>query len=109
MEIGIQIHSLYLINNGNGTFKSAVSYSVGTNPGEAVVADFNGDGKPDIVNTNHDSNTISVLLGNGNGVFQSAVSYGAGSKSLTAAGDFNRDSKQDIIIVMQNQTLFLSY
>ena len=33
------------------------------------VADFNGDGMPDIVTANYGSDTVSVLLGNGNGTF----------------------------------------
>ncbi|WP_160162255.1 FG-GAP repeat protein [Candidatus Midichloria mitochondrii] len=27
-----------------------------------VIADFNGDGRPDIATANHESNTISILL-----------------------------------------------
>ena len=44
-----------------------------------AVGDFNGDGKPDLVVANYDSNTVSVLLGNGDGTFQTAVNYAAGS------------------------------
>src|SRR5205807_6596086 len=43
-----------------------------------AVADLNGDGKPDVVATNCQNDTVGVLLGNGDGTFQSAVTYDAG-------------------------------
>ena len=36
------------------------------------MADFNGDGKTDLVTSDDSSNTTSVLLGNGNGTFQAS-------------------------------------
>ena len=44
-----------------------------------VVADVNGDGKPDIVVPNANSNTVSVLLGNGNGTFQAQQTFATGT------------------------------
>ncbi|MDJ1305564.1 MAG: VCBS repeat-containing protein [Candidatus Midichloria sp.] len=34
-----------MIGNGDGTFQSASSYSVGNTPNEIAVSDFNHDGK----------------------------------------------------------------
>ncbi len=52
-----------------------------------VVADVNGDGKPDIVTTGYDYyvgvNSVRVLLGNGDGTFQSPQYFAAG---ITAPG-----------------------
>jgi hypothetical protein len=63
-----------------------------------AAADFNGDGKVDLVVANGNNN-ISVLLGKGNGSFQAAVSYAAGANpSALAVGDFNGDGKLDIAV-----------
>src|SRR5277367_5752372 len=58
----------------NPTFQAQQTYPVGNgnNPVSVASADFNGDGKQDIV-TENANGTISVLLGNGNGTFQSPL------------------------------------
>jgi hypothetical protein len=88
-----------LLGNSDGTFQSAHSLVVGTDPESLAVGDFNGDGKPDIAVANASSNTVSVLLGNGDGTFQSAQSLNVGNRpvGLTAA-DFNGDRKPDLVL-----------
>jgi len=94
-----------LLGNGDGTFQAAVSYSAGTAPGSVTSGDFNGDGKPDLVVANFDSNTVSVLLGNGDGTFQAPVSYLAGaSPSSVTSGDFNGDGKPDLVVANYNSS-----
>ncbi|MGA8741409.1 MAG: VCBS repeat-containing protein [Terracidiphilus sp.] len=89
-----------LLGNGNGTFQPAVIYgSGGQYARPAVVADLNGDGKPDLVVANDGS--MSVLLGNGDGTFQTAKvtatppELDTGDGSL-AVMDFNDDGKLDV-------------
>jgi hypothetical protein len=54
-----------LLGNGNGTFRSVVSYSSGGSGAQSVaVGDLNGDGKPDVVlaNSSLGLSTVAVLL-----------------------------------------------
>jgi len=78
-------------------FANGKFYSAGTNPSAIVVADFNGDGKPDIAVVNTASNNVSMLLGNGDGTFQAAKNFDAGGSFPTiVAADFNADGKLDL-------------
>jgi hypothetical protein len=75
--------------------------SGGTHPQGVVVADFNGDGKPDIAVSNIDTNTVAVFLNDGQGNFGTPIvtkvqiSNGLGS---LAVGDFNEDGKADLVV-----------
>ncbi len=60
-------------------FLPVVAYSSGgLGPCSIAVADVNGDGKPDLVVANLESDDVGVLLGNGDGTFQPAVTYASG-------------------------------
>ena len=101
-----------LLGNGDGTFRTAQSYSSGGFLGSSealAIADVNGDGKPDLIVANADSISInsytvngdvSVLLGNGDGTFQPAQSYSSGAYNATAVavGDVNGDGKTDVLV-----------
>jgi hypothetical protein len=88
-----------LLGNGDGTFQTAVPYSVGVYPYTVVAGDFNGDGKADLATVNRLSNTVSVLLGNGDGTFQSQAAYATTNFAYNAAvGDFNGDGKPDLAV-----------
>jgi FG-GAP-like repeat/Protein of unknown function (DUF1573) len=73
------------------------------NPTSVVVADFNGDGRPDMAVSDNQHGWVSVMLGSVNGGFAAAVSYptGYGPEAL-ATGDFNGDKKIDLAIVDTN-------
>jgi FG-GAP-like repeat len=80
-----------LLGKGDGTFQAAVTYGSGGLYADSVaIADFNGDGKPDIVVGNcgfpkktacdaSSSGNVAVLLNAGNGTFSHAVSYSLGT------------------------------
>jgi len=52
-----------LLGDGRGAFKSAASMPVGPGAWRIAAADLNGDGAIDVVTSNSDTNSISVLLG----------------------------------------------
>lgn len=59
-----------------------------------LAADFNNDGKTDLVASVSDPRSVSLLISNGDGTFTPQASVdGAGN----AAGDFNGDGKVDLI------------
>jgi hypothetical protein len=57
------------------------------------VADFNGDGKPDLA-----SPVVTVLLGKGDGTFARPIDFSADGPFALAAGDFNGDGKMDLAV-----------
>jgi hypothetical protein len=86
-----------LLGNGNGTFQPSLDYTTPDIPTAVVVADFNGDGKPDLAFTmNHQ--TVAVGFGNGDGTFQAPITYEAGGASGLSVGDFNGDHKPDLVV-----------
>jgi Flp pilus assembly secretin CpaC len=60
-----------LLGNGDGTFTSALNSPIATGqaPTAVAIADFNGDGVPDIALTDPQTDSVSVYLGLGQGLF----------------------------------------
>ena len=93
---------------GDGTFGPARDIDAwGFGAGDVTIADFNGDGRPDIAtanssHVNYPSDGGHVLLNAGNGSFQPARPYvsGRSPNSLTVA-DFNGDGKTDLVTANQ--------
>ena len=85
-------------------FINLTIYHSGGTPVKMVSADFNRDGKADVVALNS-NNVLSILLGNGNGTFGAPKTIAtmpanaAGFPALMVAGDFNGDGNQDLAIV----------
>ena len=75
-----------LLGNGDGTFQAQTTYATGAAPNSVAIGDVNGDGRPDLVVANSDSNTVSVLLGNGDGTFQAQSTYATGSQPESRRG-----------------------
>lgn len=78
-------------------------FPVGRRPYERLrSADFNKDGLPDVVTTNLDDDTVTVLLSDGRGGFHEAAGspFAAGPKPWQMAiGDFNRDTNPDLAVI----------
>jgi hypothetical protein len=89
-----------LLGNGDGMFQLQQTFAVSANPYSLVVADLNGDGKPDLVTNGGGygrGTGIGVLLGNGDGTFQPELTF-AGPSNSVAVADVNGDGKPDIVI-----------
>jgi FG-GAP-like repeat/Abnormal spindle-like microcephaly-assoc'd, ASPM-SPD-2-Hydin len=103
--------TLTVAQNSTVNFANPVNYpSGGQDPTQVVVADVNGDGKPDLIVANDCASgsspcegaegLVAVLLGNGNGTFQTAVTYDSGGANATslAVADVNGDGYPDLIV-----------
>jgi hypothetical protein len=95
-----------LLGNSDGTLTVGQTFALGTGTSDsAVLGDFNGDGKLDVVaavggatlSAGSNSGSLTFLPGNGDGTFGTAVSLPLTTAvEYLVAGDFNGDGKLDV-------------
>ena len=109
---GEQAELAISLGNGDGTFNSPtiVDFGNGLSLGDSLaVADFNGDGKPDVaVGGSNPPVDTGIFFGNGDGTVQSfnagnnlvepaqAINFSGGGEAV--ATDINGDGKPDLIL-----------
>jgi FG-GAP-like repeat/FG-GAP repeat len=88
-----------------GTFAAPLNLSTGAMTSSVAVGDLNGDGKPDIVTANFDSNgnngSVTIFFQNASspGTFAAGVSFPAGAQPQSVRiADVNGDGLPDLIV-----------
>jgi Bacterial Ig-like domain (group 3)/FG-GAP-like repeat len=88
-----------LLGNGDGTFATKSTPSVGYDPFAIAAGDFNGDGIIDLAVVGYGDDSLTVLLGNGDGTFTTKSTLTVGVQpSDIAVGDFNGDGIPDLMV-----------
>src|SRR5665213_1112032 len=101
-KLDLVIGNQIFLGNGDGTFQTpTVSADLSINggpPGELVVADYNGDGNPDIAGVVTAGN-IAIFLGSGSGTFTAGTPISVGDPAIHfTSGDFNGDGIADLAV-----------
>ena len=89
------------LGNGDGTFAAAPNSPLATGqaPTAISIADFNGDGNPDIAVTDPTTDSVSVFLGLGQGLFNAAFQLPVGTNpTAILAASLSGSSLPDVAI-----------
>lgn len=109
-RVGLSI----FLSNGDGTFQAERKYITGlvfASFPSVSTADFNGDGKLDLVIAGSDTDQISIMLGNGDGTFQPPMLPNLTNGEIAdgvIVGDFNGDGKLDLLIAVPTASLYVA-
>ncbi|HEX7880461.1 MAG TPA: FG-GAP-like repeat-containing protein [Candidatus Eisenbacteria bacterium] len=88
-------------NRGDGTFEEPVRLITGVYPAALVIADFNGDGKPDAATAEYDvrRGSATIFLNRGDGRLVHRLSLDMEKNAIAlAAGDVDQDGRADLVV-----------
>ena len=95
LDNGISI----FIGNGDGTFQSQIRVLVGFRPGDVLLADFDQNGRSEVIVTHYGSNALYYFKPNATGVLGAPQIIDLGStQGNAAAADFDNDGWLDIMV-----------
>ena len=88
-----------LLGNGNGTFQAKQTFGTGNKPNSVAVADFNGDGKSDLVTADYRRQLPRACCwATATGRFRpGSPSAPEAVLAWVAVADFNSDGKSDLV------------
>jgi hypothetical protein len=95
-----------LLGNGDGTFQPAVHNKLPFPTGALMVADFDGDGKPDLAMANGELGAVWVLIGDGTGKFSTPRQYfyaGVDTSGLGVTGTNKNGSPARLIVSTETE------
>lgn len=110
---GVDNSLTLILNNGDGTFASPVTLNVGSPqcaPDGLAVADFDGNGKPDLAISSYYDNSVDLLLNYDPNLraFQAVYTFSAPQAEGLAVGDFNHNGNLDLAVTdYSNNTITL--
>jgi hypothetical protein len=98
--VSILLGQVNASGNATGTFATKVDFPAGTAPASIAVADFNVDGRLDLVVADQTDNAISILLGLGNGLFGQNFEIPVQTNPVSVVtADFDANGKPDVAVV----------
>lgn len=100
-------------SSGTISFAEKADFSVGIQPYNVAIGDFDGDGKPDLAVTNNGTNTISLLRNTstaGSISFAAKADFTAGTNPWgITVGDLDGDGKSDLAVTIQSPSSVVAF
>ena len=98
---------IVFFGNGDGTFGSHSTYSMGlqSSPTWVAIANMNNDGWVDLIVANHGTDRLGILYGYDYATFTLHQTYSTGNNSylkFVSVADMNNDNRLDIVVVNRN-------